>query len=126
MSVNSRAKGARGELEAVKFLKGLGYQARRTQQYCGSAGDSDVALEDYPDLFIEVKFGYPKDKIDLGSVMWEEAIKQCCLDAGRKPWLLLWKPKQCREWRVTLLDRGFPVTVVGGPGLLQAMTILNA
>ena len=39
---NSRAKGARGELELSNLLKQYGYSTRRGQQYCGSNGDADV------------------------------------------------------------------------------------
>ncbi len=35
-------KGKRGELEFAHLLKGLGIDARRTQQYSGTAGTSDV------------------------------------------------------------------------------------
>lgn len=50
---NSRAKGARGELDWCKFLKGLGIDARRSQQYCGTGGDADV-ISDLP-IHWEVK-----------------------------------------------------------------------
>lgn len=54
--VNSRQKGKRGELEACHYLKDeFGITARRTQQFCGKAGDSDIVLEDLPQLHVEVK-----------------------------------------------------------------------
>lgn len=40
--VNSRVKGARGELELVQFLRDHGHEARRAQQYCGAAGTEDI------------------------------------------------------------------------------------
>lgn len=39
---NSRAKGAAGERELAKVLRGYGVEARRGQQYSGANGDADV------------------------------------------------------------------------------------
>jgi Holliday junction resolvase len=39
---NSREKGKRGEREFAAFLRTLGFDARRTQQYSGDAGTADV------------------------------------------------------------------------------------
>ena len=51
---NSKAKGKRGELSVVHILKDHGYtDARRTQQYCGSADSADVV--GLPGFHIEVK-----------------------------------------------------------------------
>ena len=52
--MNSKQKGKRGELEAVKILKELGIgNPRRSQQYSGVAGSSD--LVGVPGIAIEVK-----------------------------------------------------------------------
>lgn len=41
--INSKQKGARYEREIASKLKELGYEARRTAQFCGNTGDaSDV------------------------------------------------------------------------------------
>lgn len=40
--MNSRNKGATGERELAKVLRGYGYNCRRGQQYCGANGDADV------------------------------------------------------------------------------------
>ena len=40
--MSSRAKGARGELEAAELLRKLGYDARRSVQYNGFAGGPDL------------------------------------------------------------------------------------
>lgn len=55
MSINSKAKGKRSEVEVVHILKDHGYtDARRTQQYCGSTGEaSDVV--GLPGYHVEVK-----------------------------------------------------------------------
>lgn len=50
---NSRRKGAEGEREIAKILRGYGYDARRGQQYSGANGDADVV--GLPGAHIEVK-----------------------------------------------------------------------
>src|SRR5690606_31487852 len=115
MAVNSRQKGKRGEREALNFLKSIGFpDARRTQQYNGD-GESDVVCpESLPGLTIEVKYGYDRTKLDLGSALWFEAIAQAKADAGLDPWVLLWRPKGCRDWRLTLEEfDGLPATYCG-------------
>lgn len=52
--INSRAKGARGELEAAKLLKDHGFEARRGQQYAGG-GDSPDVVHNMPGFHVEVK-----------------------------------------------------------------------
>jgi Holliday junction resolvase len=115
MAVNSKRKGARGEREAVNFLKSIGFpDARRTQQYNGD-GESDVICpESLPGLTIEVKYGRDRHKLDLGTAEWFEAIEQAKTDAAGDPWVLLWRPKGCRDWRMTLEEfDGLPATYVG-------------
>lgn len=52
---NSRDKGKRGERRVAQILRDHGYtDARRTQQYCGDDGDSDVAGMD--GFSVEVKY----------------------------------------------------------------------
>jgi hypothetical protein len=52
---NSRAKGAAGERELAEKFRDMGYTSRRTQQFCGAAGDSDVEVSELPGLFVESK-----------------------------------------------------------------------
>lgn len=53
--VNSIRKGKAGERELCAKLRELGFvNARRTQQYCGDAGDADVA-DAIPGVHIECK-----------------------------------------------------------------------
>jgi len=42
MTINSKAKGGRGERELANKLKEHGFDARRGQQFCGANGDADV------------------------------------------------------------------------------------
>lgn len=54
MSINSKNKGARFERTIASKLKEYGYEARRTQQYCGNTGEaSDVV--GLPGIHIECK-----------------------------------------------------------------------
>lgn len=56
MTINSRAKGANGELELAAKLTEHGYPARRTVQHCGKGGDSaDVVAEGLEAYHIECK-----------------------------------------------------------------------
>ena len=90
--VNSRAKGSTGERElAEKIRTLLGVHARRTNQFCGNEGTSDVLSDDLPNLYIEVK---RVQKLNITAVM-EKAVEQCekkipvvCHRRDRKPWLL--------------------------------------
>lgn len=87
---NSRAKGARGERELSKVLRGYGYDTRRGQQYSGANGDADVV--GLPHIHIECKW---VEKLNL-----DKAMNQSIDDArdgeipvvmhkkNRKPWLI--------------------------------------
>jgi Holliday junction resolvase len=83
MSINSRNKGKRFELECAKALKELGFiDARRSQQYCGGLNSADVVGID--DFHIECKIA--KDAIRL-SAAWEQINK----DKGDNKGLLMWR-----------------------------------
>lgn len=93
MPVNSRAKGARAELELAKTLKEeLGWQARRTAQFCGNAGDSDVTVEGLP-LFLESKM---VERLNV-----QQAMEKAALQAGSQTPLLFHRKKRT-EWLVTM------------------------
>lgn len=113
--LKSRNKGKTGEREAVKFLKSIGYpDAQRTQQYSGR-GDSDVVCpESLQGLHIEVKFGRDSSWMGLGKKEWREAVEQARRDAPGGNWIVLWKPKGERHWRLTCQWMGMLVTVTGG------------
>jgi len=58
MAINSNTKGKVGENEfAHAFAAETGFITRRTQQYCGTEGTSDVTCESLPRLHIECKYG---------------------------------------------------------------------
>lgn len=72
MAINSKQKGARGEREFSNFLKERGIGARRSQQYCGEAGDADV-ITDLETVHFEVK---RVERLQLYDAM-EQAKRDC-------------------------------------------------
>mgnify|MGYP005958052193 FL=1 len=52
--MNSKQKGKRGELEFAKLCREMGYDVRRTAQYCGNTGDASDCVG-LPGIHIEVK-----------------------------------------------------------------------
>ena len=65
MSINSKAKGAKGERELANILKDYGYNCRRGQQYNGLEGEDVVGL-DY--IHIECK---RVERLDLYAAMFQ-------------------------------------------------------
>ena len=96
MPINSRQKGAAGERELCHTLKELfGWEARRTQQFSGNAGDSDVIVPELPDAFVEAK---RVQKLNVPEAM-EKAVDQC---RGKVP-LLCHRTNRAREgWLLTI------------------------
>ena len=95
MPINSRRKGARGELDLANHLKEkFAWNARRTQQYAGHTGDSsDVVIKEMPSLHVEVK---RVQKLNLDAAM-AQAIRDC---HGKTP--TVWHRKDRGQWMVTL------------------------
>lgn len=93
-SVNSRTKGARGELEAAVLLQQLGLAARRAQQYCGKAGDADLVL-DAP-LHVEVK---RTERLSPYQFI-DQAKRDCKPASGRAPIVLM--RSNNRPWLVMM------------------------
>ncbi len=95
MSINSRQKGKRGELSLCHYLKDeFGWTARRSQQFCGKAGDADIIVEELPNIHFEVK---AVEKLNLYS-----AVEQAKADAkdGHLP-VVVWK-KNRSTWLLTM------------------------
>ena len=107
--MNSKDKGKRGELDAVRFLKECGFpDARRTHQYAGNNGDSDVVCPNWlPGVHIECK---RNEDIDIGKAAWHRAINQAKEECGDKEWCVLWR-KNRGSWRLTYQDVHRVVTV---------------
>lgn len=87
---NSRQKGKRGELEIAHIMQEHGFDAKRSQQYCGINGDADVVGVPY--LHLEIK--------RVQALNLDKAMEQSTGDAkedeipvvmhrkDRKPWLV--------------------------------------
>lgn len=92
LMMNSKQKGKRGELELARKLREYGYDARRTQQYCGVAGDAD--LQGLPGIHIECK---RVERLDLYGAM---AQAEGDARAEEKP-VVMHRKNNC-EWLVTM------------------------
>lgn len=94
MTINSKQKGKRGELEWVNFLKNKGLDAHRSQQFCGKAGDADVICEELKMFHFEVKH---VEKLNLYA-----AMEQANSDAGEKKIPVVAHRRNREEWLVTM------------------------
>jgi len=96
----SRDKGKRGELEAAAFLKELfGCDARRTQQYCGGAGDADLTTS-IEGVHFEVK---RKERFNL-----YESLDQAYEDSSQDATPVVLHRRNNREWVVALYLKDLP------------------
>jgi Holliday junction resolvase len=94
-SINSRAKGARGEREFRDELRKRGHTARRGQQFSGANGDPDVVCETLPDYHFEVK------RVEAGNpYKWLEQAKEDARD-GETP--VVAHRKTRKQW-IAILD----------------------
>jgi hypothetical protein len=92
--VNSRQKGKRGELDLCQALRSvMGWTVRRSQQFCGKAGDSDLLVEDHPDLFVECKL--------VQSLNVTATMKKAVEDAGDAIPAVFHR-RDREEWLVTI------------------------
>ena len=91
MTINSKQKGKRGELEFARVCREHGYdQARRGQQYSGIEGEDVVGL---PGIHVEVK---RQENVSI-----EAALIQAQRDAQGKPAIVAHR-KNRERWRVTM------------------------
>jgi Holliday junction resolvase len=91
--INSKRKGKVGELELVNILKDRGLTARRTQQYSGTDGTSDVICEELNDFHIEVK---RDERLNV-----QKALTQAENDSTDKIPIVAHR-KNREKWKVTL------------------------
>jgi Holliday junction resolvase len=98
MTVNSRNKGKRGELELAAFLREHGFpDARRGQQFRGGADSPDVV--GLPGIHIEVK------RVESGQLYtW---LDQSIWDAGKGEIPVVAHRRNDREWVAILLLQDF-------------------
>lgn len=100
--MNQNQKGKRVERELVHFLKEHGFaSARRTEQYCGKAGTSDVECKELSDFHIESK-GVKDSKLTKSQVnKWYSQLEEDC-PIGKTP--ILFCKANGKDW-VTLVNR---------------------
>lgn len=91
--INSRAKGAAGELELAHKLTDLGYPSRRGQQFSGKNGDADVVGE-LEGVHIECK---RVEALNLDSA-YEQAVR----DAKEGLIPAVFHRKNRKPWKVTI------------------------
>lgn len=94
MSINSKNKGKKGELEVANYLKKKGLNARRTQQYSGTEGTSDIVCEEWPDIHIEVK---RNETLNI-----EKAMQQSINDSKENEIPIVIHRKNREKWKVTM------------------------
>jgi len=87
--INSRQKGAAGERELRDLFKSFGFDARRTQQYSGTEGTSDVTVAGLPTIHVESKRAEAFKGYD-----W---VNQARRDAGDKIPVVFWR-KSREDW----------------------------
>lgn len=90
--MNSKSKGKRGELEAAHLLQEYGYDARRSQQYCGLQGDADVV--GLPGVHLEIK--------RVQALNIDKAMEQSIRDAREGEMPVIMHRKDRQPWRVTM------------------------
>lgn len=96
--INSRQKGARGEREWVQFLRDKGFDAYRSQQFCGKAGDADVVCGSLPFHF-EVK------RVETFSVY--KALEQARRDCAKGKMPVVAHKRNRKQWIVVIEANDF-------------------
>jgi Holliday junction resolvase len=123
---NSRRKGKAGELEAVHYLRDIGFpDARRSQQFNG-LGDSDITCEEsLPNVHIECK---RRKDICVGTASHQAAILQAASECGEKEWCVLWRRDGARIWKLTFVPQfpQHPSTVSGDEAIAACLSWLNS
>lgn len=100
MATNSNQKGKRGERLGAELLRSLGYEARRSQQFCGNSEESQDLIHNVPNVRLEMKVGYSAD--DVASSTPREWIEKLKTETppGYVP-VVLWK-RDRRPWLAVL------------------------
>ena len=95
MTINSKDKGKRGELELVHKLNDLGFDTRRTAQFNGKEQGSLADLVGIDGVHIECK---RNERLNVDNAM-EQAIRDC--SEGETP--MVFHRKNGKPWMVTML-----------------------
>lgn len=110
---NSRAKGARGELELSKFLTERGHEARRGQQFKGTPDSPDIECESLKDYHIECK--------RVEALRLYPALKQAEADSGLNQIPVVFHRKSREKW-VVILDADDFLNLVDKSRLVETCT----
>lgn len=94
VSINSKQKGKRGELECCNELKKYGYECRRTAQYNGKELDSKADIIGIPGIHCEVK---RNERLNIN-----EAMKQAVRDSNNDELPTVFHRKNGEKWLVTM------------------------
>lgn len=126
MAINSRQKGARGERKFAAYLRDLGIDpdARRGQQYSGSADSPDVVSPALAGIHIEVKCVEGlEDHTAAFDEIWAKAWQEAT--PARKTPVIAWKHNR-RPWRLTYVDQwGIRTTTTGDARIRKALQCLG-
>ena len=104
MAINSKIKGARGEIELSHKLQEYGYETRRSVQYNGKDGQADVV--GLPHIHIECK---RVEKLNL-----YDAMEQAKRDAKDGNLPAVFHRKNRHNWLVTMELEDFMKIYEGG------------
>jgi hypothetical protein len=100
--INSKRKGAVGERQWRDKLREQGFDARRGQQFCGSADSPDVVCDAMPKLHFEVKY---TERLQI-----YDAISQAIHDAGdNKMPVVVHRKKNCEFLVLMRADDWFKI-----------------
>lgn len=91
--VNSRQKGKRGELEAAKWLREHGVEARRSQQYCGINSDADLSTSLDDKVHFEVK--------RVQALNIDKALQQATSDKKPEQTPVVMHRRNGEKWKMT-------------------------
>ena len=94
MSINSRQKGKRGELEMAKILRAYGYSCRRTVQYNGKENDSKADIIGLSGIHAEIK---RVEQLNINKAMLQAENDRC---DGEMP--AVFHRKNNERWKVTM------------------------
>ena len=94
MSINSKQKGKRGELEMCRVLKGYGFDVRRSVQYNGKAEGGEADVIGLKGIHIEIKRA---EKLNI-----YDAIAQANHDAKPDELPTVFHRKNNCKWLVTM------------------------
>lgn len=94
MSLNSKNKGKRGELEFSALCRAKGYDTHRTQQFCGNTGEAADVIG-LPGIHVEVKrnerlniYNAMAQAMNDSNAEGEGNIPIVAFRKNRKPWLI--------------------------------------